>query len=151
MARMHSGAKGKSASKKPHDKTAYSWLSYKPKEVELLVIKMAKEGKSPSQIGLTLRDAYGIPDIRKLLKKKISSVLKSKKLLAELPEDLLSLIKKDVAINKHLESNKQDKAALRGKQLTESKIKRLAKYYKKTGRLPEDWKYNPKQAKMFVE
>jgi small subunit ribosomal protein S15 len=151
MARMHSRAKGQSRSKKPAGKTSYSWLSYKPKEVEILITRLAKAGKSPSEIGLALRDAYGIPDVKKLVKKKITQVLKAKKLLGELPEDLLALITKNVAIIKHLEANKQDMTAKRGKQLTESKIKRLVKYYKKKGRIPEEWKYDPKKAGMFLE
>jgi small subunit ribosomal protein S15 len=151
MARMHSGAKGKSGSKKPAGKASYSWLSYKPREVEMLIVKMAKEGKTPSQIGLTLRDSYGIPDIRKMLKKKITDVLETKKLLKELPEDLMALVRRDVALIKHLEANKQDMVAKRGLQLTESKIKRLVKYYKNSGRIPETWKYDPKKAGIFVE
>ena len=151
MARMHSGARGKSGSKKPSGKTSYSWLSYKPKEVEMLITKLSKEGKSPSQIGLVLRDAYGIPDVKKLVKKSITDVLKAKKLLSELPEDLLELIKKDIAILKHMDANKQDMTAKRGMQLTESKIKRLVKYYKRTNKIPEEWKYDPKKAGMFLE
>ena len=148
---MHSGAKGKSGSKKPAGRTGHSWLSYKPKEVEMLIVKLAKEGKAPSQIGLILRDAYGIPDTRVILKRKITSVLKEKKLLKELPEDLMALIKKDVALYKHTEANKQDMTAKRGVQLTESKIKRLVKYYKNSKRIPEEWKYDPRKAGMFVE
>lgn len=151
MARMHSRARGISGSKKPAGKTGYSWLTYKPREVEMLIVKLAKEGNSASQIGLILRDSYGIPDVRTLLKKKISALLKEKKLLKELPEDLLSLINKDVVIMKHLAVNKQDMTAKRGQQLTESKIARLAKYYKRTGKIAEEWKYDPKKAGMFVE
>ncbi len=151
MARMHSRARGVSGSKKPAGKTGHSWLTYKPREVEMLIVKLAKEGKSPSEIGLILRDAYGIPDIRSLLRKKVTLVLKEKKLLQELPEDLLALIKKDIAIMKHMEANKQDMTAKRGKQLTESKIKRLVKYYQKTGKIKEDWKFDPRKAGMFID
>ena len=151
MARMHGKGKGKAGSTKPAGKTSYGWLNYKPREVEMLIIKMAKEGKTPSAIGLSLRDAYGIPDARTVLKKKVTSVLKAKKLLKELPEDLMALIVKDVAIMKHMGTNKQDMTAKRGKQLTESKIKRLVGYYKKKGRLPEEWKFDPKRAGMFLE
>ncbi|MBR9699594.1 30S ribosomal protein S15 [Candidatus Woesearchaeota archaeon] len=151
MARMHGGAKGKSGSTKPSGKTGYAWLSYKPREVEMLIVKMAKEGKPASLIGLTLRDAYGIPDARVLLKKKITEVLKAKKLVKELPEDMLALIKRSVALHKHMNENKQDMTAKRGLQLTESKIKRLIKYYKKNGRIAEDWKYDPSKAGMFLE
>jgi small subunit ribosomal protein S15 len=38
----------------------------------------------------------------------------------------------------------------RGMQLIESKIRRLAKYYKREGKLPEDWAYNLEQAKLLV-
>jgi small subunit ribosomal protein S15 len=151
MARMHSGARGKSGSKKPAGKTPQSWLSYKPKEVELLIVKLAKEGKSPSHIGLILRDSYGIPDVRIVLKKKISDVLGAKNLLNEIPEDLLSLIRKSVYLMKHVESHKQDMAANRGLQLTEAKIKRLTKYYKRTGKLADSWKYDPKTAGIYSE
>ena len=64
MARMYSRRKGKAGSKKPAKKQVPSWLRYKGKEVELLVVKLAKEGKNPSQIGLHLRDVYGIPDTK---------------------------------------------------------------------------------------
>jgi small subunit ribosomal protein S15 len=151
MARMYSRARGKAGSKKPAGKTSYSWLTYKPKEVEMLIVKFAKEGKSPSQIGLVLRDTYGIPDVRSILKKKITGILKEKNLLKELPEDLLALIKKDVKIIKHIEANKLDMTAKQGKLITESKIGKLIKYYKTTGRIPESWKYDPEKAGMFVE
>ena len=81
MARMHSRKKGKSGSKRPVRKTLPSWIRYKPKEIELIVIKLAKEGKTTSEIGAILRDVYGIPDIKKLLKKNITKLLEEKKLL----------------------------------------------------------------------
>src|SRR3989338_4182762 len=151
MARMHGGAKGRSGSKKPAGKTGYSWLSLKPKEVELLIVKLAKEGKSASQVGLILRDTYGIPDVRVLLKKRITDVLRDKKLIKELPDDVLALIKKAVAIMKHMEANKVDMLAKRGLQLTESKIHRLVKYYKRSGRIQESWNYDPTKAGIYAE
>jgi small subunit ribosomal protein S15 len=151
MARMYSRARGKSGSKKPVGKSSYSWVSYKPKEIEMLIVKMAKEGKSAAQIGLVMRDSYGVPNVRGILKKKISELLAEKKLLPELPEDVLALIKRDILIMKHMAANKQDMAAKRGKLITESKINRLVKYYKAKGRIPETWKFNPENAGMFVE
>ena len=124
MATRYGGGHGKSGSKKPYGKTSYSWLGYKSKEVELLIVRMAKEGKSPSQIGLILRDSYGIPDARVVIKKRISEFLQSKKLLSELPEDMLSLIKRSVALSKHMALNKQDMTAKRGLELTQSKIRK---------------------------
>ena len=46
MARMHSRDKGKSRSTKPIAKKVPSWVSYKTKEVEKLVVKLSKEDGS---------------------------------------------------------------------------------------------------------
>jgi len=94
MARMYSRKRGKSSSKKPLRTTSPSWVSYQAKEVELLVAKLSKEGKTPSYVGLVLRDTYGIPDVKLSTKKSITSILEEKKLLAQIPEDLMALIRK---------------------------------------------------------
>ncbi|MEM4268296.1 MAG: 30S ribosomal protein S15 [Candidatus Woesearchaeota archaeon] len=151
MARIYSRKKGKSGSTKPMKQQTPAWMSYKPKEIEILVLKLAKEGKTPSQIGVYLRDAYGIPWVKLVTKKSVTQILKEKNLLPALPEDLMSIIKKNVALRKHLEENKQDKVAKRGLTIAESKIKRLVDYYKKSGRLPKDWKYSPEKIRMLLE
>jgi small subunit ribosomal protein S15 len=148
---MHSGAHGISGSKKPIKRTVPSWTRYKAKEVEMLVAKMGKEGKTSSEIGLTLRDTYGVPDVKTTTGKSITAIMGAKKLLPEVPEDLRALIKKAALVKKHLEDNKQDKVARRGLQLTESKIKRLVKYYQNIRKLSADWKYDPKKASVYLE
>lgn len=151
MARMYSRKKGKSGSKKPIKATVPSWVRYKAKEIELLIAKLAKEGHSQSEIGMILRDSYGVPNQKVITGKKIAAILKEKKALGDIPEDLMNLIKKAVAIRKHLEANKGDETANRGLILTGSKIMRLVKYYKKTNKLSSEWKYNPKKAKMLID
>lgn len=151
MARMHSRDKGKSGSTKPAKKSVPGWLKYKAKEVELLVVKYAKEGKSTSQIGLYLRDEYGIPDIKLVTGKSVTAILKDKKLLADIPEDMMALIRKAVLLRKHLEENHLDQPAKRGLRLTESKIMRLAKYYKGAKRMPATWKYDPEKVKLTID
>lgn len=151
MARMHSRKKGKSGSTKPIVKTVPSWISYKPNEVEALVVKLAKEGKKPSQIGMYLRDVYGIPDVKTLVKKSISVIMDDKKVSLEMPEDLLALVRKAALLKKHMEDNGQDKTAKRGLQLTESKIFRISKYYKNTEKLPATWKYDPTKISFYAE
>ncbi len=148
---MHSRAKGVSGSKKPIKKTIPTWLKYTAKEAELLVVKYAKEDRKPSQIGTLLRDQYGIPDIKLVTGKTINQILKEKKIKQELPEDFLALIKRSVLLRKHLETNKKDMSAKRGLQLTDSKIRRLAKYYKTKGVLEAKWRYNPEQFKMYAQ
>lgn len=150
MARKYSGAKGKAGSKKPIKKVVPSWNRYGAKEVEMLILKLHKEGQSPSQIGLHLRDVYGIPDVKILCNKSITTILSEKKVLGPLPEDLQSLIKKLIMIKKHLEENKLDEVAKRGLKITESKVQRLAKYYKRTEKLPQDWNYDVSKAKLYV-
>jgi small subunit ribosomal protein S15 len=151
MARMYSRKKGKSSSKKPLSKSTPSWMAHKAKEVEMLVMKIAKEGKPSSMIGLVLRDSYGIPDVKAVTGKSITKILGEKKLIPKIPEDLMALIKRAIAIRKHLEENRQDMDALRGLQLTESKIKRIVKYYKRIKKLPVDWKYDVKSVKLYAE
>ena len=151
MARMHSRTRGKHGSKRPAKKTAPSWIRYKPKEVELIIAKLAKEGKTSSQIGVTLRDTYGIPSVSALCGKSVTALLKEKKLLPEVPEDMVALFKRYAAVKKHLETNKHDETAARGLSLAESKINRLVKYYKRTGRIPETWKFDADRMGFYAE
>lgn len=151
MARMHSGARGKSRSTKPANPQKPTWLAQSPKETELLVVKYAKDGKSASQIGLHLRDEYGIPSVKTVTGKSITGILKEKDLLQDIPEDVMALIRKVVLVRKHLDENKKDMTAKRGLRLTESKINRLVKHYKASGRLPADWSYDPDRIKLYVE
>lgn len=151
MARMHSGKRGRAGSKRPAQRTKPSWVRYSAQEAELLITKLAKEGKSLSQIGMILRDTYGVPDIKKAAGKSMSDMLKEKKLLPSIPEDLLSLIKKSITIKKHMAANKKDMTAKHGLELADSKIRRIVKYYKRTKRLPADWTYDPDKIRLLIE
>ncbi len=151
MAKMHSRGRGNSGSKKLLQATKPTWIRYKPKEIELLVGKLAKEGKTSSEIGLILRDSYGVPSIKLIVGKRLQEVLGEKKLSPKLPEDIMALMKRSVLIRKHLENFRQDMTAVRGLQLTVSKIKRLAKYYKRINKLAPDWKYDPSAVKLYTE
>jgi small subunit ribosomal protein S15 len=147
---MHSPGKGQSGSKKPLKKVP-SWAPYKESEVEKLVIKYAKAGKTASEIGLVLRDAYGINSVKALTGKSITALLEENKLSKKLPEDMMSLIKKLIDIKAHLEKNKHDETAGRGLILTVSKLNRLIKYYRKTQRIAADWKLDQDRLKMYLE
>ncbi len=151
MARMHSHARGKHRSTKPSNPTKPAWLTQSPKETELLVVKYAKDGKTPSQIGTMLRDEYGIPSVKLVTGKTVNRILKEKSLMADIPEDVMALITKVVLIKKHMDENKKDMTAKRGLRLAENKINRLVKHYKESGRLPKDWSYDPDRIKLYVE
>jgi small subunit ribosomal protein S15 len=127
------------------------WSSLNPREMESRIIELAKSGKSTSDIGMILRDQYAVPDVKIATGKKISQILESNNIKPEIPEDLRNLIRTALRIRKHLETNKKDLKNKRNLQLTESKIRRLTKYYTKEKRLPEGWKYTPSQAKLLFE
>ena len=71
MARLHTRKRGKSRSKKPVTSTALKWVDYSKDEVTGFVENLAKEGKAEAEIGLILRDQYGIPSVKLLTGKTI--------------------------------------------------------------------------------
>jgi len=152
MARMYARKKGKSGSKKPMQKTA-PWVKYKTQEIEEIILKLAKKGHSSSEIGLILRDEYGVPSVRvKELhnKDKITMIMKKHNVHQAFPEDMFNLLKKAVDLRSHMEKNRRDYTSKRGLEITESKIRRLAKYYKTKKAIPADWRYDPEKAKLMV-
>ena len=150
MSRMYSRKHGKSGSKRPLRTKAPKWIRYKEDEVEKLVIKFAKEEKSSSQIGIILRDQYGIPNVKEIVGKSITKIMKENKIYPRYPEDMLNLMRKALKIREHLSVHKHDPFAIRGLELTESKIRRLGKYYKKKEILPDDWKYDPNKLRLIT-
>lgn len=151
MARMHSGKKGKSKSKKPASKKAPGWVELKPKEIEEAIANLANAGHPAAEIGTMLRDQYGVPDTKAITGKTITKILKDQGLAPKMPEDLMNLIRTSVKQKTHLGKNKKDFDAKRGYQLSVSKIRRLAKYYRKKGKLPEDWRYTEQAAELLAK
>jgi small subunit ribosomal protein S15 len=151
MARMHTRRHGRSASKRPAQRSNPEWVRYRSGEVENIIHKLAREGLTASRIGLVLRDQYGIPDIKSLTGKTLLAILKEKRAAPEVPDDLMDLIKKSVKIKTHIEENGQDTVSKRALSLTESKIRRLVSYYKENGRLAADWTYDPAKIKLLIQ
>ena len=127
------------------------WLEMTEEEIVELIVKLHREGQSTSQIGIILRDQYGIPSTKTVLGAKITEILKDNGTEFEYPEDLLNLIKRAVNIREHLEENPKDLHSKRGLMIIESKIRRLVKYYTKNNVLPEGWRYDPKTAALLVK
>jgi len=151
MARIHARRKGKSGSTHPIRDKPPEWSALNPREIKSRTMELAKAGKSTSEIGLILRDQYAVPDIKVATGKKVSKILEENNIRSEIPEDLRNLIKTALRLKKHLEVQKKDLKNKRNLQLTESKIKRLTKYYHANNRLPKGWKYSPEQAKLIFE
>lgn len=151
MARMHARRKGSSGSTHILTEKKPDWIDKSDKEIEELIIQLHKEGLSTSRIGIVLRDQWGIPGTKTIMGTKISQVLKKNGIKQKLPEDLEHLLKKAIKMHNHMNENHKDLHNKRSMALTEAKIRRLVKYYKKEGVLPDKWKYTPDSAKLLVE
>jgi small subunit ribosomal protein S15 len=124
-------------------KRAPTWCKYSPEEVEAFVIKLAKDENPPSKIGVILRDQYGIPLVKSIVGKSIREIIMDGDIEIPVPEDLNNLLQKASSLSRHLNKNRADAVNKRSLELIVSRIRRLAKYYRKKGILPQDWKYTP--------
>jgi len=147
MARLYSGKRGSSGSTRPVSHRPPSWFKYEPEEVEALVVKLGKEGNSPSIIGQILRDRHGVPLVSQVSSKRLEQMLPPD-LKPKIPEDLETLLRKATSARRHLEKNRKDYPNKRDLALIESKIHRLATYYHSKGRLPAEWEYKPVAASL---
>lgn len=90
--------------------TKPSWVKIKPEELVRIVVELAKEGKSPAQIGLVLRDKHGIPKA-KLLGKKIKEILQENNIDYQTEEK--NVEQKIEVLKKQFSANKKDHTASR--------------------------------------
>ncbi|HKU49331.1 MAG TPA: 30S ribosomal protein S15 [Nitrososphaera sp.] len=141
MARIHVHTHGKSHSTRPTSKSTPSWLNQSQEQVSSLVVKLSKDGLSPSEIGLNLRDHHAIPLVKPIVGKSLTEILVDNNIKPEMPEDLEKLVTKALGLQKHLKTHNSDHRNVRSLELVEAKIHRLSKYYKRKGRLPQNWKY----------
>ena len=135
---------------RPYRKEVPPWSVTDPKEIEKMILDLKKQGKSLSEIGLILRDKHGVPDVKLATGKRIGRILEGAGVESRIPEDLQNLIRKALGMRKHLTENKNDLHNKRQLQLTESKVRRLMKYYITTGKLPTGWEYKPETAEILL-
>uniref|UniRef100_A0A182IXZ2 Small ribosomal subunit protein uS15 n=1 Tax=Anopheles atroparvus TaxID=41427 RepID=A0A182IXZ2_ANOAO len=150
MGRMHAPGKGISQSALPYRRSVPSWLKLNADDVKEQIKKLGKKGMTPSQIGIILRDSHGVAQVRFVNGNKVLRIMKAVGLKPDIPEDLYFLIKKAVAIRKHLERNRKDIDSKFRLILIESRIHRLARYYKIKAVLPPNWKYESSTASALV-
>ena len=146
---MHTKKHGKSKSRKPAPQDIK--VDAESSKVEGLISKYAKQGLGAAQIGQILKDKHKVPYVRPVIGKKLVAYIDEKGLGTALPYDLTNLMKKAVNMRKHISKNKQDVHNTVRLHRVESKIWRLSKYYKGTGRLPSTWVYDPKQAALMIK
>jgi len=148
---MHSSKRGRSGSTRPYVTSNPEWVKMDAEEIEEKILQLYKRGTSPSEIGVILRDQYAVPNVKLATGKDITDILMENDIYQDFPEDLINLMEKAVNLSEHLENNHKDLKNKRGLQLIEAKIRRLAKYYKKKGKIPEDWRYSIDIAEMLTQ
>ena len=151
MARMHSPGRGKSGSTKPIVDKAPEWSNTDEKEVTELILSLAAEGHNPATIGTILRDQHAVPDVRLVLGKRLGQVLAENDVTPKYPEDLMNLMRRALRLIDHLEANRKDEHNSRQLELTESKIRRLSRYYKGRDQLDSEWAYKRDELRLMVE
>jgi small subunit ribosomal protein S15 len=114
-------------------------------------VKLAKGGMNSAQVGTVLRDSYGVPSVRAVTGTRLSDLLAANGVKPDLPEDLQALLKRVVHLQRHLVTHPKDLSNRRGLNLMESRIRRLAHYYRQRKLLPENWSYTSAGAVLQVE
>ena len=102
-------------------------------------------------IGTILRDQHAVPDARLVTGERISETLMRNGIGGKYPEDMMNLMRQALRMIDHLNTNHKDLHNRRQLELTESRIRRLAKYYRGTGKLDSDWAYKRDQLRLMVE
>jgi small subunit ribosomal protein S15 len=151
MARMHSPGRGSSGSTKPNVDKAPEWSNTDEKEVTALITSLSEEGHTTAEIGTILRDKHAVPDVRLVLGKRIGQVLAENGVKSQYPEDMMSLMRCALRLIDHLDGNRKDLHNGRQLALTEAKIRRLGRYHKREGTLPNSWAYKRDQLRLMVE
>ena len=119
-----------------------TWVNTSHSDLISNIIRMYKEDSlTASQIGIILRDEYGIPLVKPILGKTITDVLRENGVKQDMPEDLDRLVKKALGLQRHLRTHNSDRRNVRSLELIESKIHRLSRYYKKRDNIDKNWKY----------
>ncbi len=151
MAKMHTRRRGKAGSSKPFVTESPPWVPLTPEEIEEKVVELSGQELSTSVIGIRLRDEYAVPSVKLATGKSVLQILVENEMASERPEDLENLMRKAINLSAHLQRNPKDLHNRRAMQLIEAKIRRLVRYYIRTGRLPGDFKYTLETARLLVE
>jgi len=138
---MHKEAHGSSGSSKPVEKDNPDWVEFGEDEIIEIILELREEGLDPAQIGLRLRDEYGIPSVKQATGKKLTEILEEEDEAPVIPEDLNNLVEKAESIQSHVDENPTDEQANRQLELTKAKVRKVADYHRENGNIQEDWEY----------
>ena len=129
------------------------WSADDADAVEERVVELAEQGLTAAEIGVELRDSgvkgEPVPDVKLVTGKKISEILEEEDAAPEYPDDLTALMEKALRLRDHVDEHNTDASNKRALQNVESKIRRLADYYR-GDELPEGFSYSPETARRIV-
>ena len=97
---MHTHRHGKSHSIRPHVLAKPEWVRQSPDEIEKMIVKYSKDGMTPSQIGIKLRDQHAIPLVKAVTDKTMGTILEENGLKPDMPEDLENMVRKAIGLQK---------------------------------------------------
>ncbi len=149
MARLHTRRHGRSKSRKPVETGASADADRSA--LEQAIITYAKQGIESTTIGRRVKQERNVGYLKPVLGQRLNAFLAAKGFKSDIPVDLLDLMKKAVKMRKHIGANHRDMHNSIRLQRVEAKIWRLSKYYRGSGKLPADWKYDPAQAALIVK
>jgi small subunit ribosomal protein S15 len=89
--------------------------------------------------------------VRLVTGERIAQTLSRNNIGGKFPEDMMNMMRQALRMIDHLGTNRKDLHNRRQLELTESKIRRLARYYRGTGRIESDWAYKRDQLRLMVE
>ena len=104
------------------------WLKMKEEDVKKIIAEVAEKYKQPAQIGLVLRDQYGIPTT-KIYGKKLAKYLEE--LGIESSKELENSEKKVGRMKEHLKKNITDRRSKHKLQKAQSRFNILKRYFGK--------------------
>ena len=102
-----------------------TWVKMKEPELKKVIAELAQK-HSPSQVGIILRDQYGVPTTR-VYGKKLKSYLEE--LGINRNEDVENAEKKITRIKEHLKQNITDKKSKHKLQKAQSRLNIVQKYF----------------------
>jgi ribosomal protein S15P/S13E len=102
-----------------------TWIKISEKEL-VDIIKDLSQKYAPSQVGMILRDQYGVPTTR-VFGKKLKKYLED--LGIETKEDLVNAEKKVDSLKEHMKNNTGDKRSKHKLQKAQAHLNRTKRYY----------------------
>jgi ribosomal protein S15P/S13E len=105
--------------------TKPAWVKMKEPELKKIILELS-EKHAPSQIGMILRDQYGIPTTR-IFGKKLKAYMKE--LGIERNEDLENAETKVNKLKEHLKGNVTDRNSKHKLQHAQSRLNIIRKYF----------------------